>query len=321
MSFLFLYVLYPAVKIENIFEILDSDDEGVGVQPKEQEEKIVQNNNITQIDSRAANQNDDGANRADIVDSFLVDHQYAKKQASTDPLDESQAQANENSTGNHNDEYSVHEFGVEHTLEVETNDGGTLTETTANSECKQDPEANDLTSNKDELANTTMDNGQNDDADAQGQSRIQRERVYNTRNAGNFKPGRWQKSDNHLTSACKDLKCEVCHKSSNKKKRPHKCTTCGRRFARKQSLIMHARIHAKQFLCQIEFPDAKSCKSHTDHCKFTRFECHLCKKSFCDTGKRSKHVCNIHIDKPIHPSTRPTQFRSKFRIVLKEFQI
>lgn len=315
---------FTAVKIEHVVEILDSGDESVNIQPEKHEKEIIQNdtttNKITLTNQNSKQRdgdvdmhqddllhlstpstvnanNDVGSaqcsNTSSLdsnIKSFLNDHQYAKLQ-----VDECQAdaKANDNSTDD---------------LTKDITENG-------EAEFTQSPEAVDITSDKERLTSTVaiVD-------DEQVQPAIQRKNAYNTRNAGNFKAGRWQKLTNNSTMVCKDMHCGFCHENSNE--RPHECTHCSKRFIRKQDLKRHNNIHVNQFrcsICGVGLPDAKSCESHKYHCKYTRFECYLCKKYFSEVGKMSKHLCNMHIGK--RQSARPTQFQSKFRIVLNELPI
>lgn len=250
--------------------------------------------------------NDLAGNQAEIISSVMNDHQYAKPQATTDLVDSSSAKANDNNNG----ESSKQEIGVEVSVKVEPTDNVDLTEQRTKSQ-----NLIDLTSDQKEMAG----DGQSD-SDDQVQQTIQRQKVYNTRAGGNFKAGRWQKLASHSTAVCEDLECFGCINYSNE--RPHKCTTCAKRFVRKGALDRHMKIHENLFrcsICHIGLPDANSCQSHKYHCKFTRFECYLCEKYFCNNEEMFKHFERIHSGKQLRRSTRPTRFRSKFSFDLNEF--
>lgn len=191
--------------------------------------------------------------------SFMLDHSYARKQASTDPVDQTEAPTNENSTDKQNGECSQQEIHVESTVKAELNDSGESTE----------PEPIDSASDNKRLINATMTNRQKDEnvADEQGQSTIQQKMI--TRYAGKFIPGRWLKTSNNSDFySAKNVK--LCHTDE----RPHECTTCGRRFKRNQDVKRHSHVHLKhsQSSSDIEETAKHVRNSHIGKpiCRFTR---------------------------------------------------
>lgn len=245
--------------------------------------------------------NDTIFNRAEIVNAVMSDHQYAKPQASTDLVGDSPV-------------------GVEVSVEIELTDTVELTEKRSNSH-----KLIDLSSDQEALADSTIDNGQSvddDDDDVQVQPITRPQNVYNTRAGGIFKAGRWQMLTENSSTVCEDLECRVCINYPSTNEKPHKCTTCAKQFVRKGDLARHMKTHENQFrcsICHIGLPDANSCQSHKFHCKFTRFECYLCKKYFRDNGEMLEHLKRIHIGKQLRRSKRPTRFCSKFSFDFGKF--
>lgn len=259
--------------------------------------------------------NEPCVNSKDIIGSVMNDHQYAKSYTSTDNL----AILNDKL----NEENSKQELVGDVTVKIEPIDNVEPTVKTAQPQYKYFPEIIDLISDQEDVASNNMCNGQSDDDDDHIQPTYRRQQVYNTRAGGHFKAGRWQKLVNQST-VCDDKECNMCMDYSKANKKPHKCSTCGKRFVRKYDLGRHMKGHENQFrclICHIGLSDAKSCRSHKYHCKFTRFECHLCKKDFGNIRKLIKHSKRIHIGKRIRQFSCPSWLpNSKFHLNLSKFE-
>lgn len=249
----------------------------------------------------------------------MIDHQYARAHTSTegptaviDKFDGENLQQG---------------FDAEVTVKVEPMDDVQSSHPVYN----YYPEVIDLISDQEDVANETMDKGQSDNDDDNDEcdkslATIQRvnQSVYNTRAGGHFKAGRWQKLTNQQTG-CNDTKCSTCniiHK--NPIERPHKCSTCSKRFVRAGDLARHMKGHENKFrcsICQKGLPDASSCQSHKYHCKFTRFECHLCKKQLGKIKELLKHSKRMHIGRKIRRFTCPARLpNSKFHFDLSKLK-
>lgn len=249
----------------------------------------------------------------------MIDHQYARAHTSTEGPTAA--------TAKFDCENLQQEFDAAVTVKVEPMDDVQSSLPAYN----YYPEVIDLISDQEDVANETMDKGQSDnddDNDECDQSLAITQRVnqsvYNTRAGGHFKAGRWQKLANQQTG-CNDAKCSTCNiNRKNPIERPHKCSTCSKRFARAGDLVRHMKGHENQFrcsICQMGLPDASSCQSHKYHCKFTRFECHLCKKQLGKIKELLKHSKRMHIGKKIRQFTCPARLLNpKFSFDMSKFK-
>lgn len=252
--------------------------------------------------------NDSADNRAEMINSVMNDHQYAKPQAPTGLVaDGSSALAYDDTNG----ESSKRESNAEVSIKIEP----TINNVDPPEKGASSQQVVDLISDGEDVADSTVNCDDDNDAQVQPPTH-QRQNVYNTRAGGHFKAGHWQKITGHSTADCEHTECCVfCTAYLNTHEKLHKCTKCAKRFVRKSALTRHMKIHENQFccsVCHIGLPDAKSCQSHKYDCKFTRFECYLCKKEFCDNGEMVKHVKSVHIYKDLRRSTRQTRFRPKY---------
>ena len=114
---------------------------------------------------------------------------------------------------------------------------------------------------------------------------------------------------------CKTYVCSVCDKifsqsgnlATHKKiahseEKPHKCSTCGKRFKLRSYLTVHLRIHSVErpyscTLCDKSFRHSSNLASHMKtHSMETPHECTTCGKSFKMKCYLTRHLERWHVN-------------------------